>query len=94
MGVVDLVCALVHGYELERSERGKTSAEQSAHGLSMKGCFDGEELLLCDAVEPGMMVLAVTSAMTSLSTSPALSLPSIDYSFLLDVQPRIYCLGT
>jgi hypothetical protein len=75
MGVVDLVCALVHGYELERSERGKTSAEQSAHGLSMKGCFDGEELLLCDAVEPGMMVLAVTSTMTSLSAS-LVSLPS------------------
>lgn len=27
MGVVDLVCALVHGDELERSERGKAVAE-------------------------------------------------------------------
>lgn len=35
----------------------------------MESCFDGKELLLCDAVEPGMMVLAVTSAMTSLSAS-------------------------
>lgn len=27
MGVVDLVCALVYGDELERSERGKADAE-------------------------------------------------------------------
>jgi hypothetical protein len=27
MGVVDLVCALVHSYELERSERGEADAE-------------------------------------------------------------------
>ena len=55
MGVVDLVCALVHGDELERSERGNADAGKFVHGLPVESCFDGKELRLCDAVEPGML---------------------------------------
>ena len=55
---------MVHGVELVRSEREKLMPNDLVADFQWRVVFMGEKLLLCDAMEPGMLVLAVTSIVT------------------------------